>query len=66
VDRSLHSALEKFFAVTGSLDTLNNLIQLLEANNSSRQQMYDLAVQDPGRFINVRRVQYTVQEMIVS
>jgi len=39
VDRSLHAALDKyaFFGVTGSLDTLTNLIQRLEASNKYRQ-----------------------------
>ena len=55
VDCSLHAALDKyaFFAVTASLHSLNQLIELLEKNNSYRQGIYDELRQDPGRFINV-------------
>lgn len=68
MDRRLHAALDKyaFFAVTASLHSLNQLIELLEKSNNYRQEIYDDSDQDPGRFINVCCIQSTPQETDIN
>ncbi|KAF8806814.1 hypothetical protein BYT27DRAFT_7338816 [Phlegmacium glaucopus] len=54
LDRVLHAALDKyaFFAVTGSLDTLKQLIGMLEKDNDRRQVVFDTTGFDPARMLD--------------
>ena len=62
VDRVLHAALDKyaFFAVTGSLDTLKQLIGMLEKDNERRQVVFDITGFDPVWMIDVSAIVYSV------
>jgi hypothetical protein len=62
VDRTLHAALDKyaFFAVTGSLNTLNELITMLKEDNERRQTKFDASDFDPARMLDVSSIVYSV------
>jgi hypothetical protein len=62
VDRTLHAALDKyaFFAVTGSLTTLNELTKMLKKDNERRQIEFDADAIVPSRKLNVSSIVYSV------
>jgi hypothetical protein len=64
VDRVLHAALDKyaFFAVTGSFDTLRELISMLEKDNDQRQAHFDAKGLDSGRILDVSFIVLLLQE----
>ncbi|KAF8817251.1 hypothetical protein BYT27DRAFT_7247479 [Phlegmacium glaucopus] len=56
VDRGLHAALDKyaFFSVTGSLNTLKQLVSMLEKDNDRRQVVFDTTGFDPARMLDLQ------------
>ncbi|KAG5637185.1 hypothetical protein H0H81_005442 [Sphagnurus paluster] len=60
VDRSLHVAFDKyaFFAVTGSRETLTELIDLVRADNDNRQKHFNNSGHDRLRRLGVGHVLY--------